>query len=43
MDVRPATIEDTNEIFWLLMDMATENTDREVSVAGAVDEIRGHD
>jgi len=40
MDIRPATIEDTNEIFWLLMDMATENTDREVSVAGAVDEIR---
>jgi|TARA_Y100000310_G_C20704273_1_gene833436 hypothetical protein len=40
MDIRPATIEDTNEIFWLLMEMAEENTDREVSVAGTVDEIR---
>jgi hypothetical protein len=40
MEIRPATLEDTNDIFWLLMDMAKENTDREVSIAGTVDEIR---
>lgn len=40
MEVRPATNEDTNDIFWLLMEMAKENTSREVSVSGTVDEIR---
>jgi hypothetical protein len=40
MEIRPATLEDTNDIFWLLMGMAKENTDREVSISGTVDEIR---
>ena len=40
MEVRSANLSDVNAIFWLLMDMAKENTTREVSVAGTVDEIR---
>ena len=40
MEVRPAGVNDVNAIFWLLMEMAKENTNREVSVAGTIDEIR---
>ena len=40
MEVRSANLSDVNAIFWLLMVMAKENTTREVSVAGTVDEIR---